>query len=141
MSALTNITLACVCCLHLSLDLVDPKVSDRERINSVALGHHGLHLYANTYWLRHLGKLSQSCKEASIPPEVDLVRQLRAMCDRNDQIRAHPAAPFHEALTLRSTYHNHFEAFNHPPYIRDFALQALDYERCATREFTSTESM
>lgn len=45
---------ACISYLCSSFDLIDERVADSEKFLGVLRSYHGLHLYANEYWLQHL---------------------------------------------------------------------------------------
>ncbi len=52
-----TVALSCVLYLPSSLELVDPRLRDDELRSRIGQGFHDLHLYANDYWLDHLGAL------------------------------------------------------------------------------------
>jgi len=48
-----NISLALITYLCSSFTLIDPQIEEKERIRRVAKGFHGLHFYANEFWVTH----------------------------------------------------------------------------------------
>ena len=49
-----NVCFSCVCYLNSSLSLLPDNSTDQDRAVSIIQGYHGLQLYANQFWFKHL---------------------------------------------------------------------------------------
>lgn len=78
--AQTSISLSCALYLESSLDLADPKITDKEKHSQIILCIHDLHLYANDHWLDHL--LALVNLQGSLPPNGPGLLALRNCLER-----------------------------------------------------------
>ncbi|KAK2755707.1 hypothetical protein FQN54_005857 [Arachnomyces sp. PD_36] len=71
-----DITFACLVYLKSSFELIDGDVTERQKAVKVAKSFHGLHLYANEYWLKHLFSYTEARNASSALLSEPLVDQL-----------------------------------------------------------------
>jgi hypothetical protein len=74
-----NISFSCITYLNTSLPLLPSNSTDESRIGTVIQGFHGLQLYANKFWYKHL---LQYCELQDIRPvqfSQELLQQLRLL--------------------------------------------------------------
>lgn len=71
-----DITFACLAYLNSSFELIDDDVTEHQRAIRVAKSFHGLHLYANEYWLKHLYSYAEARSVSAARLSEPLVDQL-----------------------------------------------------------------
>lgn len=85
-----NISIACIAYLHTSFNFIDPQFSAEKNNINVVKGFHGLHLYANEYWLAHLityANMHEITEQLPVTPG-SLVEQLLALCETHSHLEA-----------------------------------------------------
>ncbi|KAI9791132.1 MAG: hypothetical protein M1816_004363 [Peltula sp. TS41687] len=81
-----DIAFACIAYLCSSFDLIDPRVPSGDLLIRVGEGFHGLHLYANAYWLDHLLSYVDMSKSLDTDASSPLVTQLLRLCETHQQL-------------------------------------------------------
>lgn len=74
-----NLCFSCVAYLNTSYDLVPIEATTEERAKIVVPGFHGLHLYANQFWIDHLRSYCTILNQLKKPLSHDLSSQLTAI--------------------------------------------------------------
>ncbi|RFU24742.1 hypothetical protein B7463_g11594, partial [Scytalidium lignicola] len=86
LNAERNISLALVTYLCSSFALIDSRVRDEEKIADVAKGFHGLHLYANEFWVAHFLEYIEVNTELDQHMLDPVLERVLALCDAHDLI-------------------------------------------------------
>jgi hypothetical protein len=85
-----NVSIACIAYLRTSFNFIDPQFSAEQNSINVVKGFHGLHLYANEYWLAHLiayANMHEITEPLPVTPS-SLVEQLLALCETHNRTAA-----------------------------------------------------
>jgi hypothetical protein len=85
-----NVSIACIAYLCTSFNFIDPQFSAEQNSINIVKGFHGLHLYANEYWLTHLITYANMRGNAEPLPVTpgSLVEQLLALCETHNCMEA-----------------------------------------------------
>ena len=85
-----NVSIACIAYLCTSFNFIDPQFSAEQNSINIVKGFHGLHLYANEYWLTHLityANMRGNTEPLPVTPG-SLVEQLLALCETHNRMEA-----------------------------------------------------
>jgi len=91
-----NIGFSCVAYLNTSFGLLPQQSNEEERIRSVVQGLHGLQIYANQYWYKHILAYMDLVVPQKLAVPENLVQQL-------EEILKYSKATLPEQLTQSST--------------------------------------
>ncbi|PVH83786.1 hypothetical protein DL98DRAFT_652239 [Cadophora sp. DSE1049] len=86
LNAQKNTSLTLMSYLCSSFALVDSRVEEKEKIVDVARGFHGLHLYANEYWVAHLLEYVEINTELDQHVLDPVLERVLDLCDAHDSL-------------------------------------------------------
>jgi hypothetical protein len=132
LNAEKNISLTLVTYLCSSFALIDSQVRNEEKIVDVAKGFHGLHLYANEFWVAHFLEYIEVNAELDQRMLDSVLERVLALCDAHDSI-ALPTDDTEEGEELVSRESQQLDG--HPALqkleahldIRDFLGKIIEY--------------
>ena len=127
LNAEKNISLALVTYLCSSFALIDSQVRNEEKIVDVAKGFHGLHLYANEFWVAHFLEYIEVNAELDQHMLDSVLGRVLALCDAHDSI-ALPTDDTEEGGELVSREgHPALQKLEAHPDIQDFLGKIIEY--------------
>jgi hypothetical protein len=86
LNAEKHISLVLVTYLCSSFALIDSQARNEEKIADVSKGFHGLHLYANEFWVAHFLEYIEVNTELDQHMLDSVLEQVLALCDAHDSI-------------------------------------------------------
>jgi len=123
-----NISFSCITYLNTSLHLLPSYSTDESRIRTVIQGFHGLQLYANKFWYKHL---LQYCRLQGIRPvqfSQEFLQQLRLLLRfKNNN---HYEAPSEDENDGKITADQDvgLEMLDHLPEIKSMVLDVITFK-------------
>jgi len=115
-----------------SFALIDPQVQNEEKVVDIAKGIHGLHLYANDFWVEHLLEYIEVNTELDQRMLDPVLERVLDLCDAHDGLAlSTDDMEKREELSLRDIQ----QLESHPTLqklganldIRDFLEKIMDY--------------
>jgi hypothetical protein len=130
-NAQKNISLTLVSYLSSSFALIDSQVTNEEKILDIAKGFHGLHLYANEFWVAHLLEYIEVNTELDQRMLDPVLERVLDLCDAHDCL----ALPTNGTEVEESVWRESKQLDSHPALqkleanldIRDFLGKIIEY--------------
>lgn len=132
-----DISLAMATYLGSSFALIDSQMPEEENILRVAKGFHGLHLYANEFWVAHFLEYVELNPETDATVSDPVLERVLTLCDIHDSI-ALPSDDDENAGStalheIRQDAHPAFEKLKAHVDVHDFVRRIVEF-RAQTRE-------
>jgi len=135
-----DITFSCVAFLNSCISLLPENSTEAERAAIIIRGFHGLQLYADMFWYRHLLAYCSLLGQQKRQFSPELLAQLQFLLKFRKEDSRTPVRQFKTGTDKNGAEDPALEELNHLPYVKALVTDVLVFRAKMAREDASDKS-
>ena len=135
-----DITFSCVAFLNSCISLLPENSTEAERAAIIIRGFHGLQLYADMFWYRHLLAYCSLLGQQKRQFSPELLAQLQFLLKFRKEDSRTPVRQFKTGTDKNGAEDPALEELNHLPYVKALVTDVLAFRAKIAREDVSDKS-